>query len=107
MLSAVLHFTILSLSVLFRMASALRLTIPLLYALVVPTLFGGWYYSHQALAEGLWWALLGLSLLSWAASLLRGLGRYRRGKAQKSALLRRLHEAGRSGEVVHIDEFWD
>ena len=107
MLSVVLHFAILLLSILFRLASALRLTIPLLYALAVPTLFSDWYHSHQALAEGLWWALLGLSLLSWAASLLRELARHRRNKAQREALLRRLHEAGRSGEVVHIDEFWD
>ena len=107
MLSAVLHFAILLLSALFRLASALRLTIPLLYALVVPTLFSGWCHSHEALAEGLWWALLGLSLLSWAASLLRELGWHRRNKAQRVALLRRLHEAGRSGEVVRIDDLWD
>ena len=107
MLPVVLHFAILLLSILFRLASALRLTIPLLYTLTVPTLFSGWYHSHQALAEGLWWALLGLSLLSWAASLPRNLGRYRRDKAQREALLRRLHEAGRSGEVVHIDNLRD
>lgn len=107
MLSAVLCLGVLFLSILFRLASVLRLTTPLLYALVVPTLFSGWYHSHQALAEGLWWALLGLSLLSWAASLLRKLIQHRRNKAQRAALLRRLHEAGRSGEVVHIDDLWD
>ena len=107
MLPVVLYFAILLLSALFRLASALRLTVPLLYALVVPTLFSGWYHSHQALAEGLWWALLGLSLLSWAASLPRKLGRHRRNKAQRAALLRRLHEAGRSGEVVRIDDLRD
>ena len=107
MLSVVLRVVILLLSVLFRLAAAFRLTIPLLYALTVPTLFSGWYHSHQALAEGLLWALLGLSLLSWAASLLRELARHRRNKPQRTALLRRLHEAGRRGEVVHIDEFWD
>ena len=67
MLSVVLHFAILLLFILFRLASALRLTIPLLYALVVPTLFSDWYHSHEALAEGLWWALVGLLLLPWAA----------------------------------------
>ena len=107
MLPVVLYFAILLLSALFRLASALRLMVPLLYALVVPTLFSGWYHSHHALAEGLRWALLGLSLLSWAASLPRKLGRYRRNKAQRAALLRRLHEAGRSGEVVRIDDLRD
>lgn len=107
MLPVVLHFAILLLSALFRLASALRLTIPLLYALAVPTLFSGWYHSHEALAEGLWWALPGLSLLSWAASPLRKLGRYRRDKAQRTALLCRLHEAEHSGEVIHIENLWD
>ena len=107
MLSVVLCFGILLLSTLFRLASALRLTIPLLYALAVPTLFSGWYHSHQALAEGLWWALVGLSLLSWTASLLRKLVRHRRRKVQRAALLRKSHEAGRGGEVVYIDDFWD
>ena len=46
MLPVVLYFAILLLSALFRLASALRLTVPLLYALVVPTLFSGWYHSH-------------------------------------------------------------
>ena len=68
MLSAVLCLGVLLLSVLFRLASALRLTIPLLYALTGPILFSGWYHSHEALTEGLWWALLGLSLLSWAST---------------------------------------
>ena len=40
------------LSVLFHAASLLHLSLPLLYALIVPTLFSGWYYSHYALANG-------------------------------------------------------
>ena len=34
------------LSVLFHAASLLHLGLPLLYALIVPTLFSGWYYSR-------------------------------------------------------------
>ena len=45
------------LSVLFHAASLLHLGLPLLYALIVPTLFSGWYYSHYALANGIWYAL--------------------------------------------------
>ena len=41
------------LSVLFHAASLLHLGLPLLYALIVPTLFSGWYYSHYALANGI------------------------------------------------------
>ena len=44
---------------------------PYLYALIVPTLFSGWYYSHYALANGIWYALIVLGLISWAVSLVR------------------------------------
>ena len=43
---------ILILSILFRLAAVFRLTIPLLYALVVPTLLSDWYYAHYTLATG-------------------------------------------------------
>lgn len=54
------------LSLLFHAASLLHLGLPLLYALIVPTLFSGWYYSHYALANGIWYALIVLGLISWA-----------------------------------------
>ena len=57
------------LSVLFHAASLLHLGLPLLYALIVPTLFSGWYYSHYALANGIWYALIVLGLISWGVSL--------------------------------------
>ena len=59
------------LSVLFHAASLLHLGLPLLYALIVPTLFSGWYYGHYALANGIWYALIVLGLISWAVSLVR------------------------------------
>lgn len=59
------------LSVLFHAASLLHLSLPLLYALIVPTLFSGWYYSHYALANGIWYVLIVLGLISWAVSLVR------------------------------------
>ena len=59
------------LSVLFHAASLLHLGLPLLYALIVPTLFSGWYYSHYALANGIWYALIVLGLISWIVSLVR------------------------------------
>lgn len=38
---------------LFWAARKLRLTIPLLYALAVPTVFRPWYLAHTPLAEGI------------------------------------------------------
>ena len=37
------------LSIVFRLAAVFRLTIPLLYALIVPTVFHEWYHSNQQL----------------------------------------------------------
>lgn len=49
----------------------LRLTIPLLYALLVPFLFRDWYYAHEALGNGIFFGLLALTLLSWTVTLVR------------------------------------
>ena len=35
------------------------------------SLFSGWYYSHYALANGIWYALIVLGLISWGVSLVR------------------------------------
>ena len=59
------------LSLLFYAASLLHLGLPLLYALIVPTLFSGWYYSHYVLANGIWYALIVLRLISCIVSLVR------------------------------------
>ena len=59
------------LSALFHAASLLHLTLPLLYALFVPTLFSGWYYSHYTLANAIWYVLIALGLISWGVSLVR------------------------------------
>ena len=46
------------LSIVFRLAAVFRLTIPLVYALIVPTVFHEWYYANQTLANVIWYALL-------------------------------------------------
>ena len=48
-----------------------RLTIPLLYALLVPTLFHEWYYAHQTMAEGIWYAMLMMVVLSWVVTIVK------------------------------------
>lgn len=59
------------LSIIFRLASALGLTLPLAYGLIAPTLFYDWFHSHQSLAEGIGWALVGFVVLCWVVSLIR------------------------------------
>ena len=56
---------------LFRFARVLRLGIPLLYAMIVPTLFHEWYYTHYTLANGIWYAMLALVAVSWVVSIVR------------------------------------
>lgn len=63
---AVLFFTVMIVLV-FR----LRLTIPLLYALLLPILCPEWYQAHEALGNGIFFGLLGLVALSWAVTLVR------------------------------------
>ena len=58
-------------ALLLRAISLLRLTIPLGYALVVSLCFGEWYHAHEALGDGIFFALLGLVALSWIVSIMR------------------------------------
>ncbi len=52
------------LPILFRLALKLRLGVPILYALLMLTAFHGWYQAHKALADGIFFALIGLAALS-------------------------------------------
>lgn len=67
---------ILLFALLVKAISALRLTIPLLYALLVPILFRDWYYAHEALGNGIFLALLGLVVLSWVITMIRKIREY-------------------------------
>ena len=71
MLALILFIALMGFSVLFRIAGFLRLSIPLLYALIVPTLCHEWYYAHTGLATGIWYAMLGLGAVSWMVSIVR------------------------------------
>ena len=59
------------LSALLRFASVVGVLLPLLYALIVPTVFQGWYHEHLLLAETLGWALLALSVSGKVVRLIR------------------------------------
>ena len=53
-----------------RLAQALRLSV-LLYGALVITVFRPWYLTHTALADGIFFVLVGLVALSWVVSLIR------------------------------------
>ena len=82
------------LAVLFWVARKLRLTVPLLYALTIPTLFRLWYLTHVQLAEVIFFGLLAVSALSWAVSLV-GWAVRSRWEARDTLAWVRAHREGR------------
>lgn len=71
MIALCILISIWSFALLLRAISFLRLTIPLGYAIVVSLCFGEWYHAHEALGDGIFFALLGLVALSWIVSIMR------------------------------------
>lgn len=67
----VIIIAVVGFTVIFRIAGLFRLSIPLLYALIVPTLFHGWYYAHVSLATGIWYGILGIVAVSWIVSIIQ------------------------------------
>lgn len=69
MIALCLLISICFFALIFRAISLLRLTIPVGYALVVSLCFGEWYHAHEALGDSVFFALLGLVVLSWVISI--------------------------------------
>ena len=65
--SMMLHLLLL----LIRIAIKLRLSIPLVYMVLMLTAFQPWYREHAALADGIFLALVGCVMLSWIISFVR------------------------------------
>ena len=59
------------LPLLLRLALRLRLGIPLLYSVLMLTVFHSWYQAHAALGDGILFARVGLVALSWVVTLAR------------------------------------
>ena len=56
---------------LIRIAMKLRLSIPLVYLVLMLTAFRPWYRTHTALADGIFLVMLGCVMLSWIISFVR------------------------------------
>ena len=54
-----------------RIAMKLRLSIPLVYLVLMLTAFRPWYRAHTAFADGFFLALVGCVILSWIISFVR------------------------------------
>ena len=71
MLTACLSMMLHLLLLLIRIAIKLRLSIPLVYLVLMLTVFQPWYRAHMALADGIFLALVGCTVLSWIISFVR------------------------------------
>ena len=71
MVTACFSVMIQLLLLLIRIAMKLRLSIPLVYLVLMLTAFRPWYRVHTALADGIFLALVGCTVLSWIISLVR------------------------------------
>ena len=71
MLTACFSVMVQLLLLLIRIAMKLRLSIPLVYLVLMLTAFQPWYRAHTALADGIFLVLLSCVMLSWIISLVR------------------------------------
>lgn len=68
-----LPLSLLILGCLLKAAVKLRLTLPLIYALLVTTIFHEFYITHTDLADGIFFLLIACVLLSWLITIGRNL----------------------------------
>ena len=71
MLTACLSMMLHLLLLLIRIAMKLRLSIPLVYLVLMLTAFRPWYRAHTAFADGIFLVMLGCVMLSWIISFVR------------------------------------
>ena len=71
MLTACLSMALHLLLLLIRITMKLRLSIPLVYLVLMLTAFRPWYRVHATLADGIFLVMLGCVTLSWIISLVR------------------------------------
>ena len=71
MLTACLSMTPHLLPSLIPITIKLRLSIPLVYLVLMLTVFQPWYRVHTTLADGIFLVMLGCVMLSWIISFIR------------------------------------
>ncbi len=93
------------------LALKLRLGIPLLYLVLMLTVFRDWCQAHAALADDIFFAMLGLVALSWVITAVRKvydiIADYREERAMVKLVISRVRQARANGEtVVNTDGIW-
>ena len=83
----------------------------MLYTVLMLTIFHGWYQAHTALADSIFFALVGIAALSWVVTLLRHLwdvlGDWREERAMADLLAYRVQQARAAGEyTINTEGLW-
>ena len=111
MMFMILGIGLFLLPILFRLALKLRLGIPMLYAVLMLTVFHGWYQAHTVLADGIFFAMFGIAALSWVVTLLRRLWDlledWREERAMADLLAYRVRKARAADEyIIDTEGLW-
>lgn len=95
MIVYLLPLAILGINLLLRLAIKLRLTLPLVYAVIAPTIFRSFYLAHVQITDGIFFLLIALAALSWLKSFFGWLyGQF----AEQKAALEIIRQATAKGE---------
>ena len=105
-ISLSITFGMMLLSVLFKLAGKIRLTLPLLYLLLTATVLNKWASSHEVLALIILFTLVGLSVFRWIHSICNNQNEKKYYKAVTEDLLwqtERVKQLGNPLDSVHFD----
>lgn len=97
---------LLILSLLFRLAGKLRLTLPLLYFLLAATVLNPWAAAHETLALAILFCLLAFSVISWLFSFKNAIHDRKYYKALEEDInwqVKRARDNGISMDSVYFD----
>ena len=106
MISLVVTVALYLISLLFRIAAKLNLTLPLLYFLAVSTILNPWAASHEKLAFAILYLLTAFSVLSWITALRRKWQERQYYKALEEDMAFQINRARQRGiplDSVHFD----
>ena len=106
MISLIVTVALFLISLLFRIAARLNLTLPLLYFLAVSTILNPWAASHEKLAFAIFYLLTAFSVLSWISALRCKWQEHQYYKAMKDDMSFQISRARQRGiplDSVHFD----
>lgn len=105
-ISLSITFGMMLLSILFKLAGKIRLTLPLLYLLLTTTVLNKWASSHETFAFIILFILVGLSVFRWIRSLCNSQNEKRYYKAVNEDIRWQTERAKQLGiplDSVHFD----